>query len=614
MPKKPKPIGEKQYRLVIDFKRLNAVTIPDAYPIPDINSTLASLGKARYFTTLDLTSGFHQIHMKEQDIPKTAFSTLNGKYEFLRLSFGLKNAPAIFQRMIDDVLREYIGKICYVYIDDIIVFSEDYDNHWSNLRLIFERLRDANLPVNLEKTQFLASEVEFLGYIVSAESIKADSKKVEAINKMEPPTNVRELKRFLGMTSYYRKFIQDYAKVAKPLTNLTRGKYAKIKASQSTKVLIELDEEALQAFKNLKTILSSSDVLAFPNFNIPFHLTTDASNYAIGAVLSQNAQGKDRPIAYISRALNKTEENYATIEKEMLAIVWALDNLRSYLYGATTLRVNADHQPFTFALGNGNFNAKLKRWKSRIEEYNCELIYKPGKSNVVADALSRIVSHVNYLGSDTATGSDTDSVQTIHSALHDVSHYVPHVEVAFNVFRNQLIFQLDLPEYSCEHPHSGFVRHFIPINSGTQFSLTISLRKYLKPSVINGVKIPDSYLHLFQTQCLNNFKMFKIRITQRLVTDLFDEEEICRVIDKEHRRAHRAPKEVRLQILEKFYFPKMASTIRVQLSSCECCKLFKYDRHLNKPVLHPTPIPDYPCEILHIDIFTLQKKVYLRSA
>lgn len=178
--------------------------------------------------------------------------------------------------MIDDVLREYIGKICYVYIDDIIVFSEDYDNHWSNLFLIFERLRDANLRVNLEKTEFLASEVEFLGYIVSAEGIKADSKKVEAINKMEPPTNVRELKRFLGMTSYYRKFIQDYAKVANPLTNLTRGKYARIKASQSTKVLIELDEEALQAFKNLKTILSSSEVLAFPNFNIPFHLTPHA--------------------------------------------------------------------------------------------------------------------------------------------------------------------------------------------------------------------------------------------------------------------------------------------------------------------------------------------------
>ncbi|KAH8295567.1 hypothetical protein KR054_009054 [Drosophila jambulina] len=212
VPKKPKPNGEKQYRMVIDFKRLNAVTISDTYPIPDITSTLSSLGEAKLFTTLDLTSGFHQIHMKESDIPKTAFSTLNGKYEFLRLPFGLKNAPAVFQRMIDDVLREHIGKICYVYIDDIIVFSKDYESHWRNLRDVFEKLRQAKLQVNLEKTQFLRTQVEFLGYVVTAEGIRANGKKVKAIRDMPPPANLKELKSFLGMTSYYRKFICDYAK------------------------------------------------------------------------------------------------------------------------------------------------------------------------------------------------------------------------------------------------------------------------------------------------------------------------------------------------------------------------------------------------------------------
>jgi len=157
--------------MVIDFKRLNADTISDTYPIPDITSTLSSLKEAKLFTTLDLTSGFHQIHMKES-------STLNGKYEFLRLPFGLKNAPAVFQRMIDDVLREHIGKICYVYIDDIIVFSKDYESHWRNLRAVFEKLRQAKLQVNLEKTQFLRTQVEFLGYVVTADRIRADGKKV----------------------------------------------------------------------------------------------------------------------------------------------------------------------------------------------------------------------------------------------------------------------------------------------------------------------------------------------------------------------------------------------------------------------------------------------------
>jgi len=254
--------------------------------------------------------------MKESDIPKTVFSTLNGKYEFLRLPFGLKNAPAVFQRMIDDVLREHIGKICYIYIDDIIVFSKDYESHWRNLRAVFEKLGKAKLQVNLEKTQFLRT----------ADGIRADEKKVRAIKEMPPPTNLKELKSFLGMTSYYRKFICDYAKVAKPLTNLTRGEHAQVQASQSKNISISLDVEGEKAFDDLKTILASSEVLAFTDFRKPFHLTTDASNYAIGAVLSQIDNGKDRPIAYISRSLNKTEENYAVNEKEMLAIVWAFDN------------------------------------------------------------------------------------------------------------------------------------------------------------------------------------------------------------------------------------------------------------------------------------------------
>jgi len=289
--------------------------------------------------------------------------------------------------------------------------------------------------VNLKKTPLLRTQVEFLGYVVTADGIRADERKVRAIKEMPPPTNLKELKSFLGMTSYYRKFICDYAKVAKPLTNLTRREHAQVKASQSKNISISLDEEGKKAFDDLKTILAPPEVLAFPDFSKPFHLTTDASNYAIGAVLSQSDDGKDRPIAYISRSLNKTEESYAVNEKEMLAIVWALDNLRSYFYGAASIKVYTDHQPLTFSLGNRNYNAKLKRWKARIEEYNCGLIYKPGKSNVVADALSRITSNVNYLNADTASTSTTDSVATVHSALQDASDLIPHVEAPFNVFR-----------------------------------------------------------------------------------------------------------------------------------------------------------------------------------
>ncbi|GBP10966.1 Retrovirus-related Pol polyprotein from transposon opus [Eumeta japonica] len=304
------PCGEKQYRLVVDYKRLNAVTVPDTYPIPDINATLVSLGNAQFITTIDLTSGFHQIPMKSSDIPKTAFSTMNRKFEFLRLPFGLKTA--IFQRMIDDVLKEFIGKICYVYIDDIIVFGNSEEETLNNVDIIFRRFEEANLKVNIEKR-----------------------------------------------------------------------------------------------------ILFKREILAFPDFDKAFNLTTDASNYAIGAVLSQGEIGKDKPITYISRSLNKTEEGYATNEKEMLAIVWALDNLRNYLHGAKKIKIYTVHQPLTYALGNRHYNAKLKRWKARIEEYNHELIYKPGRSNFVADALSRLKTSLNHISdASTISASESDSQDT----------------------------------------------------------------------------------------------------------------------------------------------------------------------------------------------------------
>lgn len=632
VPKKPKPNGEKQYRMVVDFKRLNAVTIPDTYPIPDITSTLASLGKAKYFTTIDLTSGFHQIAMKTKDIPKTAFSTANGKFEFLRLPFGLKNAPAIFQRMIDDVLREYIGKICFVYIDDIIVIGENIEDHLRNIDTIFARLGEANLKVNLDKTHFMKTEVEFLGYIVGSEGIKPDPAKVKSIENLLPPTNLKELKSFLGMTSYYRRFIRDYAKVAKPLTNLTRGENAQIKASQSKKVPITLNDESLKSFNRLKSMLTTAELLSFPDFEKPFNLTTDASNIALGAVLSQGEIGKDKPIAYISRSLNKTEENYATNEKEMLAIVWALDNLRNYLYGAKKIKIYTDHQPLTFALGNRNFNAKLKRWKARIEEYNHELIYKPGKSNHVADALSRLKTMSNHLyhsSTDTASegmamsldetltasegreDDDFSSAATIHSAEQDASDLIPHVEVPINVFKNQIILRVGMDMTAMEEPHRGYIRHFISSQNWSKEKLVTLFKEKLRPNILNGVKAPECLLGAIQEIYIDHFSRYKIRITQKLVTDITSKERQFEIIETEHRRAHRNPRENGEQILEQFYFPHMRASIKKYVANCDVCNRCKYDR--KPPQIHhqATPDPKYPCEILHMDIMEIQGQKFI---
>ena len=278
--------GEKKLRLVIDYRRLNQKTISEKYPISDIQNILDQLGGNKYFTTLDLASSFHQIKVNDLDIEKTAFSVNSGKYEFLRMPFGLKNAPAIFQRAIDDVFREHIGKICYVYIDDLVVFGRNLTEHIHNLKVILSTLEEANLKIQLQKSKFLCQSVEYLGYIITLDGIRPNQAKILTIKNWPKPTNTKELRSFLGMVGYYRRFIKGYADLTKPLSNHLRGK------NNSDSSPIELTSEELKCFESMKQVISGNDILTYSDFDKPFLITTDASNYAIGAVLSQGEGGK----------------------------------------------------------------------------------------------------------------------------------------------------------------------------------------------------------------------------------------------------------------------------------------------------------------------------------
>jgi len=325
--------GNKKKRLVIDFRKLNSKTTADKYPIPNIVAILSNLGKAKFFTTLDLKSGFHQILLAEKDREKTAFSVANGKYEFCRLSFGLKNAPSIFQRAIDDVLRENIGKSCYVYVDDVIIFSETMEEHVKHIAWVLDKLYDANMRVSREKSQFFKEKVEYLGFVVSRGGISTSPSKIEAISKFLQPTTLFHIRSFLGLASYYRCFIKDYASMARPLTEILKGDNGKVSATRSKKIPVSLDENQRLAFEKLKNVLVSEDVLLlYPDYKKPFDLTTDASSTGLGAVLSQER----KPITMISRTLKDPELHFATNERELLAIVWALKNLRNYLYQILT--------------------------------------------------------------------------------------------------------------------------------------------------------------------------------------------------------------------------------------------------------------------------------------
>lgn len=588
--------GNPKLRMVIDFRKLNEKTIPDRYPIPDSTVILANLGQSKFFTTLDLKSGFHQILLRHKDRQKTAFSVNNGKYEFCRLPFGLRNAPSIFQRAIDDILREYIGKCCYVYMDDIIIFSPNAKTHLEDIEKIVSKLKDSGMKISTEKSKFFKTEVEFLGFTVSCSGIKTCPSKVNDILNYKQPETLRALRSFLGLSGYYRRFIKDYAEIAKPLTRYLRGDNGLVGTSNSKKITICLDSDAVSAFEKLKHILASEDVLLqHPDYKKSFELTTDASSSALGAVLSQNG----RPITMISRTLSKTEENYATNERELLAIVWALQSLRHYLYGIKNIKIFTDHQPLIYAISDKNPNSKLKRWKAFIEEFSPVFFYKPGNENKVADALSRqFLNHVSV-----------DSLATEHSEFSSTD-VIKSVNYPVNQFRNQFIIsKSSIPSKGLKTIFKNFVRHSISYNSID--TLINSLKNILSTTSTNALYCELSVLAEIQHPILKAFPGVKFIHSTKLVIDLIDKNDQLEVASNEHNRAHRNLKENIKQISLQYFFPKMTDILKPIVSSCKICLENKYQRKPPKQEIGATPIPNYPGEILHIDLFYTSKQHFL---
>ena len=380
VPKRAGADGEQQWRLVVDFRRLNEKTIGDAHPLPDITEILDQLGQAKYFTCLDMVMGYHQIELEEGEGPKTAFSTKQGHWEYRKLPFGLKTAPATFQRLMNSVLSGLTGTRCFSYLDDIVLYGKSLADHNIKLRAVLDRLRTYRLKLKPEKCQFLRKEVNYLGHRITEDGVKPDPQKVTAIESYPTPTSVKELKTFCGMISYYRRFIPNCSRIASPLHKLLKKD-----------VKFEWKAEQEHAFQHLKAKLISQPILQYPDFYKEFVLTTDASNTGLGAVLSQGPPGKDLPVAFASRSLNRAEMNYTTSEKELLAIVWATQYFRPYLYGRH-FKIVTDHKPLTWVMNVKDPSSRLLRWRIKLEEFDYEITYKKGSQNTNADAMSRIAT------------------------------------------------------------------------------------------------------------------------------------------------------------------------------------------------------------------------------
>ena len=366
------------WRFCVDYRKVNAVTHHDAHPLPRIDATLDSLAGSTLFTTLDLASGYWQVEVSPDDKEKTAFSTPYGHFEFNVMPFGLTNAPATFQRLMQCVLAGISGEVCLAYLDDIIVFSSTFEEHLHRLDEVLQRLRAANLKLKAAKCHFAQGEVNYLGHLISRSGIQVDPKKTTTIFDFPTPTDVKHLRQFLGLSNYYRKFIKNYASIAEPLYKLL---------SKNSKSYV-WNEQCQHSFDLLKQKLVSPPILTYPDFKVPFIVSTDASGTAIGGVLSQVQKGSEKVIAYWSRQLQKAERNYSTVEREALAVVCAIKEFYPYLYGFP-FTVITDHNPLTSLKGIKDTGGRLTRWLMFLQQFNFEIKYKKGSQHSNADALSR---------------------------------------------------------------------------------------------------------------------------------------------------------------------------------------------------------------------------------
>ncbi|CAM8951139.1 unnamed protein product [Rhodiola kirilowii] len=371
--------AKNSWRMCIDYRRLNAVTRKDHFPLPVIDQMLDRLAGKPFFCFLDRFSGYNQIPIAPEDQEKTTFTCPFGTFAFRKRSFGLCNAPGTFQRVVTSIFSDMIGTFIEVFMDNFTVHGSTFDDCLKNLSSVLERCVSMNLVLNYEKCHFMVTHGVVLGHVVSHEGIEVDKAKIDLIVTLAYPTTVRDIKSFLGHAGFYRRFIQDFSKKALPLSNLLQKD-----------VPFEFDDACKNAFDELKRALTTTPIIRAPDWGKPFEVMCDASDYALGAVLGQREERKPVVIYYASRTLDTAQRNYSTTEKELLSVVFALEKFRSYLLG-TKVVVYSDHAAIRYLMAKKEAKPRLIRWILLLQEFDVEIKDKKGIENTVADHLSRLV-------------------------------------------------------------------------------------------------------------------------------------------------------------------------------------------------------------------------------
>lgn len=584
-------------RMCVDYRLLNSKTRKDAFPLPRIEESLDALSGACWFSTLDLASGYNQVPVMEQDKPKTAFCTPFGLFEWNRMPFGLCNAPSTFQRLMQRMFGDQQCQSLLLYLDDIVVFSSSITQHLQRLELVLNRLQHEGLKVKLGKCAFFQKEVSYLGHIISGEGVSTDPAKIEAVAKWQRPRHATELRSFLGFASYYRRFVEGFAKVAAPLHKLVAevaGTQGKRRHKQDLGP--SWTPQCEESFEALKTKLVSAPVLAYADFSRPFILETDASHGGLGAVLSQELEGKVRPIAYASRGLRPTERNmtnYSSMKLEFLALKWAMtEKFREYLLGHQCI-IFTDNNPLSH-LQSAKLGATEHRWAAQLAAFNFEIKYRSGRSNGNADALSR-----QYISGPTAVEQALPGT-AVPAALQQAAQPVAVTPVTQSVISA-------LPSHTPSDIHllqqSDPLLQEVLVFWKQQVQPTLREKRNLSKPALALLRQWDRLVERDGILYRRVFRSDGGEETLQLVLPARLKQETLRLLHQAH--GHQGIDRTTELVRERCYWPGMCSDIKQWVQECERCQVAKD----SGPVAHSFMghlLASRPNQIVAIDFTVLE--------
>ena len=586
-----------ELRMCVDFRQLNLRTKKDSYALPRVEDILNALSGNKYFTILDMKSGYHQIELLEQHKERTAFTVGPlGFYEYHRMPFGLVNAPATYQRLMEECFEGLHLDICYIYLDDLIIFSKTFEEHLERLEKIFKRLREINLKLSPKKCEFFKRKVKYVGNIVSEHGIEPDPDKIDKVQNWPTPTNPDEVRRFLGFVGYYRRFIEGFSTIARPLNDLMPDSKKKARKGSKPKPPPpnwHWGPEQEASFKALKEKLVTYPILGFADYALPFEIHTDASTSSLGAVLYQEQDNVKRVIAYASRSLSKSEKSYPVHKLEFLALKWAIcEKFRDYLYGGMQFIAYTDNNPLTYVLSSAKLDACSQRWIADLATFNFSIVYTPGSQNLDADALSRIPSQ------DKCT-IQTEAIKAICNATQ-----VPYIH-CLSMSAETLDNMPHLPDYTevdiRRHQYNDpvlrfwfpYVRdNYKPMKQHLPFSYpqhhSQLYRNFDKLRIRNGVLMRETTVDdtkklqiVLPYSCMN-------MVLHRLHTDM----------------GHPGRDKTISLVRDRFYWCGMTADIENFISRCKRCTLRKTPTNQRAPLINIKTFQ--PLELVCVDYLTLE--------